>query len=311
MAKPKKLKQGKSQDLSGKVTLQIDDKTGVKNVDIDTSDIAPGMKKAVKNTKKAVKTIKKDIKKLKKKSSKKTTQRKKPERFKLSHVYRQMAWELNRAYDEVKESGYTSNNIKLFEQTLEAFYANAGKKVKNPHHISLQAHMSKEQIEELANITDTFVNIAVNDRAFYLSDITKGLTPKDMEIIQNRQQEIAFDNVMPRESIEAKSKLDEIPWETFDVDRFEAIKDKYGIDSVQGFVDFVDAMERRRVSGLMDTLLSSHQLAEAFAYAESKGYGYEYVMRTAYKEYYKNKGITRDPLYEQIIKHIEGKKIRK
>lgn len=226
--------------------------------------------------------------------------------YKLSHIYRQVAWQLNKAYDEVRNEGYTSNNIRLFEQTLEGFYDKYGLKVANKHHISIQKYMSMEAVEELAKITLHFADIATVDRAFFLEDITKGLSPKDISIIQNKQQEaiVNGDDEMDIDGIK-------MPWDKFDVDKFNQIQDLYGVKTVQDFIDWTDDMERFRSEAFLQTVLNSHQIADVFAYAidaqkanSNVNLDFEALNRMAYRIHMKNGGIKGSALRKAIYERI-------
>lgn len=216
----------------------------------------------------------------------------------LSPIYRQVAWQLNKAYDEVKQAGLTSNNIKLFEQSLENFYEKYNLKVKNKHHISMQKHMSMEAVDELSKITLQFADVATVDRQFFLEDLTKGLSPDDLQRVLDQQQENAYDNIETNED-------DTIPWKVFDIDKFKQIQEMYGVDSVQEFIDWTDEMERYRTSSFLQTVLSSDQIADIFAYAGNKDSKktYEKIAKMITNQYNRY-GYIGDELRQAVIKRI-------
>ena len=247
-----------------------------------------------------------------KKAKKPKKQKSKPEedRYRLSKPYRQIAWQLNKAYDEVRDAKYYSNNIKLFEKTLEGFYDKYNLKVRNPHHISMQKQMPEEAVEELAKIALRFAEIAVEDRAFFLEDITKGLTNKDKEIIQEKQQDAIVND---KEEIEVGDV--KMPWDKFDVDKFEDIQNKFGVETVQDFIDWTDEMERYRMEAFLTSVLSSNQIADVFSYAITSqkenpkaNLSFEEISKMAYREYKKNEGIKGEALRKAIYARISRAK---
>ena len=237
----------------------------------------------------------------------KQPQKMKVERYVLSKAYRQVAWQLNKAYDEVRNAGFYSNNTKLFEQTLEGFYKKWGKKVSNVHHISMQAQMPKEAIEELANITIRFADIAVEDRNFYIDDLTKGMSPEDRRAIEQKQQEaiVNGDEEMDFDGIK-------MPWDKFDVDKYNQIQDLYGIKTVQDFINWTDEMERFRGEAFLQSVLNSDQIADIFAHtynAQKKNplanLDFDEIVKMAYREHMKD-GKKGDKLRQAIFSRISN-----
>lgn len=226
--------------------------------------------------------------------------------FRLSKPYRQIAWQLNKAYDEVRNEGIWSNSINLFEQTLEAFYDKYDLKVANTHHISMQKQMPEEAVEELAKIALRFADIATEDRNFFYEDLTKGLSKRDKEIIQQKQQEAIVNG---DENIDVDGI--EMPWDKFDVDRYKKIQDKYGVETVQDFINWTDEMERFRGEAFLLSVLSSHQIADIFSYAidaqkenQLADLSFDAISKMAYREYKNNGGITGEKLRTAIYERI-------
>lgn len=244
--------------------------------------------------------------KLKNKAPKKARNKKQvDDRYVLSKAYRQVAWQLNKAYDEVRNEGFTSNNIRLFEQTLEGFYEKYNLKVANKHHISMQKQMPKEAVEELGKIALHFAEVATEDRSFFLSDITKGLSEKDIQMIRDKQQQaILEDGEMDFEGVK-------MPWDKFDVDKYNKIQDMYGVNTIQGFIDWTDEMERFRSSAFLQSVLTSDQIADIFSYSIDAGQRNPYanldfdaISKMAYREYKNNGGITGESLRKAINARI-------
>lgn len=237
----------------------------------------------------------------------------KVERFTLSKTYRAMAWELNKGYDEVKQNKIANNTIKLFENTLENFYERNNLKVANKHHISLQKQMNKEQAEELAEIVDAFVEKAINDRSFFSDDILSKLTPEEQRILFDKQQDEIYDEFF-EDDYEADFLYEEvnIPWDEFNVDKYEQIKEKYGVDDIQQFINWTDEMERYRANAFLSEVLSSDQIAELFAYAQS---GDNKISRRALhmmiRTNYNKTGKTNYDLYNIVVNRIKAKKAKK
>ena len=232
--------------------------------------------------------------------------------FTLSKPYRKIAYEMNKAYDEVKQAGITNNTIKLFENTLENFYKKHNKKVANEHHVSMQAQMDESSIKELAAILMSFVDKALNEHNFYLSDIEKSVDPKVWQDIMDKQQEDLWDNLWYEDNYETDVTVDEevdIPWNEFNVDIYNKIQDKYGIEDVQQFIDWTDEMERYRTNAFLSQVLSSHQIAELFAYAQA---GDNKVNRRSLhatiRAQYNKTGYIGQDLYNATVQRIKTKK---
>lgn len=244
------------------------------------------------------------------KKTKKARTKKPADPYRLSKPYRQIAWQLNKAYDEVRNAGYYSNNIKLFEKTLEGFYEKYNLKVKNPHHISMQKQMPEEAVEELAKIALRFADIAVEDRSFFLDDITKGLTERDKKMVQQKQQEAIINDEDEIEIGDVK-----MPWDKFDVDKFEKIQDLYGVETIQDFIDWTDEMERFRMDSFLTSVLTSDQVADVFSYAieaqkdnPKAKLDFNAISKMAYREYKNNGGIVGDGLRKAIYARISRAK---
>ena len=225
------------------------------------------------------------------------------QKYKLSSPYRKVAFQLNKAYDEVKQSGLTNNTIKLYEQTLEKFYSKYDRKVKNPHHISQQIQMSEEQIQELADITIAFADMAVNDRNFVLSDIIGKIDPEDLQTIFDMQQDADL-----RSDFFSIDGID-MPWNEFDIDKFNTIKEMYGVEDVQQFINWTDEMERYRANAFLSEVLTSDQIADLWAYAQS---GDVKVNRRSLhmmiRANYNATGKTGADLYNIVLQRIKSKK---
>ena len=264
--------------------------------------------KIEKSKPKAVTKIQYKKPKKKKQSKKVKTKRRYVEtgKYKLAKEYRDVARELNKAYDEVKQSGLTNNTIKLYERTLEQFYEKHGRKVKNMHHISTQMQsLDPEVIQELADITMTFADMALENRDFYLSDIISKIDPRDLQAIYDRQQ----DAILGEDT--EYSLLDEldVPWNEFDIDKFNQIKEDYGVETIQDFVNWTDEMERYRSSAFLSEVLTSDQIAELWAYAQS---GEVKINRRSFhmmiRANYNASGKTGNDLYTVVRNKIDKKK---
>ena len=256
-----------------------------------------------------------------KRSDNKKAKELKVQKYKMAKPYRQVAYQLNKAYDEVKNSGLTNNTIKLYERTLEQFYQRHGIKVKNPRHISIQKTSNDPAIiQELADITMTFADMALEQRDFYLSDIISKINPQDLQTIYDKQQlqmmesffdrdDVSMFDLLADENMEQSAIDDIIPWNEFDIDKFNKIKKEYGVESVQEFVDWTDEMERYRSNAFLSEVLSSDQIGELWAYAQS---GDIKVNRRSFhmlvRANYNATGMTGKNLYNVIRQKIDKKK---
>lgn len=232
------------------------------------------------------------------------------QKYVLSAPYRKIAYELNIAYDESKREKITNNTLREFESTLETFYETHGLKVSNPHHITMQKQMTEEQVEELADIVDTFTQKALEERDFYFGDIIADLSPEELQAIKDKQQREYLESGEITETNMSEFIRDlDIPWDEFNVDKYKQIKDKYGVETVQQFVDWTDEMERYRSSAFLQEVLTSDQIAELYSYAQSGDVKVSRrSMHAMIRAQYNKNGYTGTDLYNVIIDKIKAKK---
>lgn len=232
---------------------------------------------------------------------------KKDKKFVLSGSYRKIAYELNKAYDEMKSMKIDTNAIRLFEKTLEDFYSRYNLKVSNVHHISMQKQMTREQAEELASITDMFTDIALNQGGFYFSDIEKALTKEELQMIQDAIADDDFENIDlgGDKAEESGEREEQQKYKTFGYDVYEKIKDKYGLESVQQYFDWLDGMTRFKHNALFLDIMSSDQFGEVLAYSQENDINYFDLSNMIVNQYNKM-GVSGYELYNAIIDKIKG-----
>lgn len=233
-------------------------------------------------------------------------------KFVLSKPYRQVAYQLNKAYDEMKSMKIDTNAIRLYEKTLEQFYERNNLKVANVHHITMQKQMSLEQAQELADITNMFTDIALNQGGFYFSDIEKALTKEELQMINDALADDDYDNIdLGGENVEeSEERQQKKKYKTFGFDAYEKIKEKYGLKDVQQYFDWLEGMVRFKKNALFLDILSSDQFGEILAYSQDVGArfsddGHYNTLADVIIEEYNATGATGDRLYNAIINRIE------
>ena len=217
------------------------------------------------------------------------------DKYVLSKAYREMANELNKAYDEMKEHRISTNSTRLFEQTLESFYSRNNIDVKDVHRISTRKQMTEEQAEELGDIVDMFVDIALNDGGLYYSEFTKGMTQEDLDFLNDFIADEDYEN------IETDTK--EEKWQQFEYDTYQKLKEKYGFGSVQEYANWLDNITRMKMNPFVREILSSDQMGEIIAIMQND-YDYGHIVSLITEEYYNTNGATGDVLYDAIINRI-------
>lgn len=236
-------------------------------------------------------------------------------RYVLSKANRKLAYALNKAYDETISERVSSNTIRQFENTLETFYSKYGLRVANTHHISMQKEMTKEQAEELAAITQTFADKAIEDRKFIYDDILSRYNERDRRLLQDWHQQNIVDGVemyfdIDQDEIAALEGID-VDWKTFDTDKYEYIQDKYGVEDIQQFVDWTDQMERYRNNAFLSEILSSDQIADLFAYRQQGQYKItEKQLIDKIRYQYNKYGYTGEELHAKVQSLISQQKNR-
>lgn len=216
-------------------------------------------------------------------------------KYVLSKSYREMAEELNKAYDEMSEHRISTNATRLFEQTLESFYKRNDINVKDVHRISTRKQMTEEQAEELGDIVDMFVDIALNDGGFYYSEFEKAMSPEDLEMLHDFIADEDYEN------IETDTK--EQKWEKFEYDTYQKLKDKYGFANVQEYANWLDNIVRMKKNPFIREILSSDQMGEIIAIMQNDN-EYTDIIGIIREEYFNSKGATGEPLYDAVIKRV-------
>lgn len=224
------------------------------------------------------------------------------QKYTLSREYRRLAYQLNKAYDEMKQMRITTNATRTFSHMLEEFYNKHDLKVANPHHITMQKQMSYEQTQELGELVDMFANMAIESDMFLLEDIQKKIPPEEWQALQDRVADMHYSGEDAGElNVEA---LIPNKWEKFEWDKYEKIKEMYNLGGVQDYINFLDDMDAMRSNKLLVEILSSDQYAEIIAHPASKDYSTEYINNRIVQEYSKH-GATGKDLYKTIIRQIK------
>ena len=240
----------------------------------------------------------------------------KGKRYTLSRPYRQLAYQLNQAYDEMKQMRLTTNATRTYAHMLEEFYAKHDLKVANPHHITLQKEMSLEQTQELGELVDMFANMAIESDMFLVEDIQKKISPEDWQALLDRVSDIHYYDGITGEEIDVDPMFKEYDryisgkWEKFEWDKYEKIKEMYHLGGVQDYINFIDDMDAMRANNLLMEILSSDQYAEIISHPASRDYSPEYINNKIIQEYSKHGTVGKD-LYKTIIRQIKKGKSSK
>lgn len=173
---------------------------------------------------------------------------------------------LNKTLDDWKGKG-RSNDVRMIESELKDFYKSIGKSPKYEDRFNTRLKLTEEQADELYGIAKQ----ALNSDIYY------------------EEWEERFEGY--------EELTDE------EVEHFQRIQGKYGVETFQDFVDFYESMNRFKTDRVMTSILSSSQYASLIRQAEEKGMDEDELEGRIYFEY-KLQGIENDELYEFIYKSI-------
>ena len=234
----------------------------------------------------------------------------KGKRYTLSRPYRQLAYQLNKAYDEMQQYRIDTNATRTYAHMLEQFYEKHDLKVANPHHITMQKEMSYEQTQELGELVDMFANMAIESDMFLLEDIQKKVSPEDWQALQDKVSDADYSNIKSKPTASdvdyvSSDIMNQVAkWQVFEWDKYEKIKDMYHLGGVQDYLNWIDDMQNLKTNSLLAEILSSDQYAEIISHPASQKYSNEYINNKIIQEYSKH-GATGKDLYRTIIRQIK------
>ena len=233
----------------------------------------------------------------------------KNERYTLSRPYRQLAYQLNKAFDEMQQYRIDTNATRTYAHMLEQFYEKHDLKVSNPHHITMQKEMTREQTQELGELVDMFANMAIESDMFLVEDIQKKVSPEEWQALQDKVSDIDYASINgePTEidpMFKGYDRQMSGKWEKFEWDKYEKIKDMYHLGGVQDYLNWLDDMQNLKTNSLLAEILSSDQYAEIISHPASQQYSNEYINNRIIQEYSKH-GATGKDLYRTIIRQIK------
>lgn len=203
----------------------------------------------------------------------------KNQRYVLNKEYRRLGYALNKALNEFKEAGVSSNKTRLLEETLEQFYQSNNLKVLNPKRVTLQKYMTEEQATELSGIVLSFAEDA------------HGLVLSEYESKISDMQQVIQD---------AKNIGGE---KNFNIERFKKHEEMFGKASYQEYIDRIDALNKRKENALLNDLTTSDQIAELAAVAHTRGYTNE-ELEDMVIQIYNDTGKMGNDLYEDVLNVI-------
>ena len=203
----------------------------------------------------------------------------KNQRYVLNKEYRRLGYGLNKALNEFKDAGVSSNKTRLLEETLEQFYQSNNLKVSNPKRVTLQKYMTEEQATELSGIVLSFAEDA------------NGLVLSEYESKISDMQQVIQD---------AKNIGGE---ENFNIERFKKHEEMFGKASYQEYIDRIDALNKRKENALLNDLTTSDQIAELAAVAHTRGYTNE-ELENMIEQIYNDTGKMGNDLYEDVLNVI-------
>lgn len=208
----------------------------------------------------------------------------KVEKYVLSKAYRKLGWAINNALNEFTRMGVSTNQTRLLEDTLKNFYERNNLKVSNPERITLQKYMTKDQVEELADIVSAFA--------------------EQPEKLVFAEYEKKVNNIA---QVIADAQADETHPGEFRIDDYLHHREQYNYNNYQDYINFIDGMERQRDDALLSEIISSDQLAELETIGRQNGYTIK-DMEDKIIEEYNNSGVTHNALYKKILNVINKKK---
>lgn len=187
---------------------------------------------------------------------------------------------LNEAMNDWDKAGFTSNDLKLFQDKLEDFYSKNNMNVAHTDRFTWQKEMSQEQADELF-------------------DLAESMAQDDYIYLETYQDMLNMDY----EDIGTQSTYDKI-----NLEAFSKISEQYpdSVQNLEDYVNFIDRMNNYKNNAMLSSILSSDQVAELYSLGSWQDLTDEQIETIIYAELeLTTKGQTGDVLYNAVLEAID------
>lgn len=188
--------------------------------------------------------------------------------------------QLNEAMNDWDKAGFTSNDLKLYQDKLEDFYNKNNMNVAHNDRFSWQKDMTQEQADELF-------------------DLAESMAQDDYVYLETYQDMLNMDY----EDIGTQSTYDKI-----NLEAFSKISEQYpdSVQNLEDYVNFIDRMNNYKNNAMLSSILSSDQVAELYSLGSWQDLTDEQIETIIYTELeLTTKGQTGDVLYNAVLEAID------
>lgn len=188
--------------------------------------------------------------------------------------------QLNEAMNDWDKAGFTSNDLKLFQDKLEDFYSKNNMNVAHKDRFTWQKEMTQEQADELF-------------------DLAESMAQDDYIYLETYQDMLNMDY----EDIGTQSTYDKI-----NLEAFSKISEQYpdSVQNLEDYVNFIDRMNNYKNNAMLSSILSSDQVAELYSLGSWQDLTDEQIETIIYTELeLTTKGQTGDVLYNAVLEAID------
>ena len=188
--------------------------------------------------------------------------------------------QLNEAMNDWDKAGFTSNDLKLYQDKLEDFYNKNNMNVAHNDRFSWQKDMTQEQADELF-------------------DLAESMAQDDYVYLETYQDMLNMDY----EDIGTQSTYDKI-----NLEAISNISEQYpdSVQNLEDYVNFIDRMNNYKNNAMLSSILSSDQVAELYSLGSWQDLTDEQIETIIYTELeLTTKGQTGDVLYNAVLEAID------
>lgn len=188
--------------------------------------------------------------------------------------------QLNEAMNDWDKAGFTSNDLKLFQDKLEDFYSKNNMNVAHNDRFTWQKEITQEQADELF-------------------DLAESMAQDDYIYLETYQDMLNMDY----EDIGTQSTYDKI-----NLEAFSKISEQYpdSVQNLEDYVNFIDRMNNYKNNAMLSSILSSDQVAELYSLGSWQDLTDEQIETIIYTELeLTTKGQTGDVLYNAVLEAID------
>ena len=188
--------------------------------------------------------------------------------------------QLNEAMNDWDKAGFTSNDLKLFQDKLEDFYSKNNMNVAHTDRFSWQKEMTQEQADELFDLAESMAQ----DDYVYLE------TYQDM--LNMDYEDIGTQSTYDKINLEAFLKISE--------------QHQNSVQTLEDYINFIDRMNNYKNNAMLSSILSSDQVAELYSLGSWQDLTDDQIETIIYTELeLTTKGQTGDVLYNAVLEAID------